>query len=158
MTHTGNTRFDLSGRVAVVTGSGRGLGGAGAMALAQAGAKVVVAARTIEECEETATIIRELGGEALALCVDAADWSACDKLAASVERLGSVDIALFAAGVFDMHAAEEATQHEWHRTINVNLTGAFNSVQIVGRLDNRGVFERENRCISESACVQRIEG
>ncbi|MBP1719062.1 MAG: gluconate 5-dehydrogenase, partial [Deltaproteobacteria bacterium] len=64
------TQFDLSGKVAIVTGGGRGIGKAIALGLAGAGAKVVVCSRTSKEIEEAAGEISRLGGKALPLTVD----------------------------------------------------------------------------------------
>ena len=134
MSTSENPRFDLSGRSAVVTGGGRGLGRAGAIALAQAGARVVVGARSLDECETTVQLIRDNGGEAFASPVDVANRDDCERfVAASVEQFGDIHIALFAAGVIDMHAAEDASDDEWNRALSVNLTGAFLSVQSIGR-------------------------
>ena len=74
------------------------------------------------------------GGDAFAQCVDVAVRKQCQRLIdATVERYGGIDIALHAAGVFDMHAADEATEAQWQRALDVNLTGAFNITQVVGR-------------------------
>src|SRR5881397_722119 len=85
--------FDLTDRVAVVTGAGRGLGRAMAMALAAAGADVVVSSRTTTEIDEVRDEIRDLGRRAEAVPADCTDEPSCEHLITStIERLGKVDI------------------------------------------------------------------
>src|SRR5262249_46192572 len=76
--------FDLTGKVAIVTGGGRGLGRAMAKALAQAGATVAVASRTLVEVEETAAEIRAAGGASFALPLDATKAAECQRV---IERV-----------------------------------------------------------------------
>src|SRR5207248_425240 len=86
-------RFSLEGKVALVTGASRGLGRVFALALAEAGADVVVAARTMDELQPLAGEIRALGRHALACHLDVADVSSARRAVdAAVSRLGRLDI------------------------------------------------------------------
>src|SRR4051794_20171377 len=92
-------RFSLAGEVALVTGAGRGLGRAFALALAEAGADVVVAARTMDALQPLAEEIRTLGRHAFACHLDVADVSSAQRaVGAAVERLGRLDILVNNAG------------------------------------------------------------
>ena len=126
--------FDLSGKVAVVTGGGRGLGRAMAKALAQAGATVAVAARTLPEVEETAAEIGAAGGTSFALQLDATKAADCRQLIDRVvTRCGGLDIAVVNHGIGFAVAATETTEEQFRRTVEINLTGCFNVAQAAGR-------------------------
>ncbi len=126
--------FDLSGRVAIVTGGGRGLGKAMAGGLAAAGAKVVVAARSEEEVAASAHAIEAAGGTALAYGFDARRRADCDGLVAfAAERYGKLDIMLVNHGVGGEQRAEETEDGLWDMTLAVNLSGAFYCSQAAGR-------------------------
>ena len=85
--------FDLTGKVAVVTGSSKGIGKAIAMHLALAGAKVVVSSRKAPVCEETAAEIRQAGGEAIVIPCNISQKAQCETLIAETrEQLGPVDV------------------------------------------------------------------
>ena len=126
--------FDLTGKVAVVTGGGRGLGRAMAKALAQAGATVAVASRTLAEVEETAAEVRAAGGTSFALELDATKAADCQRLIDRVvERFGGLDIAVVNHGIGFAAAAEETTEEQFRRMLEINLTGCFNLAQAAGR-------------------------
>src|SRR5579863_2019481 len=131
----GLKQFDLTGKVAAVTGGGRGLGLAIAKALAACGAKVVVGSRKIGECESAAgTINAEYGREAMAQVVDVRDRGACEQfVAAAVRRFGGLDILMSNAGVSIPKAALETDECEWQRTLDVDLTGCFNISVVAAR-------------------------
>ena len=85
--------FDLTGKVALVTGASKGLGRAMALGFADAGADVVVSSRRVDACEEVAEQIRAKGRRALAVGCHVADWSQCDALiATAVAEFGKIDI------------------------------------------------------------------
>jgi len=126
--------FDLTGKVAVVTGGGRGLGRAMAKALAQAGATVAVASRTLAEVEETAAEVRAAGGTSFALELDATKAADCQRLVDQVvKRSGGLDIAVVNHGIGFAVAAAETTEEQFRRTVEINLTGCFNVAQAAGR-------------------------
>jgi 3-oxoacyl-[acyl-carrier protein] reductase len=148
--------IDLSGRVALVTGSSRGLGRADALALARAGADVVLADIQLESdpsavaeaygplaqaaragglvyTEQTAEEIRSLGSRALAVRCDVTDRAQVDNAVERArEEVGPIDILVANAGTLD-HVArfEEQSPELWERDLRVNLTGVFTCAQAV---------------------------
>jgi NAD(P)-dependent dehydrogenase (short-subunit alcohol dehydrogenase family) len=119
-------RIDLAGRVALVTGGGRGIGAATARALADAGASVVVAARSSGEIERLAAEL-ELGGHpALAVTTDVTDPASIARLRdAAEERFGGVDILVSNAGVATSAPLARISLEQWQDLFAVNTTGAF---------------------------------
>src|SRR5579864_9436953 len=92
--------FDLSGKVAIVTGSSRGIGRAIAEMFAEAGAKVVISARNEAPCEETAAAIRAKGGEAMALTARISDKAQLEALVARTrEAWDRIDIVVCNAAI-----------------------------------------------------------
>jgi NAD(P)-dependent dehydrogenase (short-subunit alcohol dehydrogenase family) len=120
--------FDLTGRVAVVTGAGRGIGEGIARALADAGASVVLAARTAEEVECVTTSIREQGGRAIAVPSDVTDTFALGSLAtAAVEEFGHLDIWVNNAGGAEVgKPLAELKRSEWDSVVDLNFTAVWN--------------------------------
>ncbi len=118
--------FDLSGRVAVVTGASSGIGRAMAGALAEAGAAVVLVARREAELVCAAQQIRDRNGEAFSI---SADLCARDQLPDIAERcrqaFGPVAIVVNAAGINLREPAEEISPASWDRTIDLNLAVPF---------------------------------
>lgn len=134
--------FDLTGRVAIVTGGGAGLGLQMAQALAEMGASVALCARKKERCEQAAKDLAELGVKTLALGCDvrkAADIQAVvDRTAAEFGRL---DILINNAGVSWGAPVEEMPLEAWNKVIETNLTGTFLFSQAAGKImvrQNRG--------------------
>jgi NAD(P)-dependent dehydrogenase (short-subunit alcohol dehydrogenase family) len=126
--------FDLSGKVAIVSGAGRGLGRAMAKALASAGAKVACGARTTAEVEETAGEISAGGGAAFAMHLDATRPEDCRRMVdRTVERFGGLDIAVVNHGIGFAATAAETTEAQFRRMVDINLTGCFNVAQAAGR-------------------------
>ncbi len=126
--------FDLSGRVAIVTGGSRGLGAEFAEGLAEAGASLMLCARRDEWLLPAVETLRGRGFTVDAMRCDvsnAADVHGA--VAATVERFGTVDILINNAGVSWGERPEAMTLAQWQKVIDVNLTGAFLCAQAVGR-------------------------
>ena len=120
-------RFDLDGRIALVTGAARGLGRAIALALAEAGADVALGLRDASRDDGLAGEIRDLGRRALPLQMDVTRLEEVDAaVAATVEQFGSLDLLVNnAGGGAGLVPAEEVSVAAFDRTLNVNLRGAF---------------------------------
>ncbi len=118
--------FDLSGKIAIVTGGNGGIGLGIVRGLAEAGAGVVVAARNEEKSRRVVQEIQEGAGEALAVSVDVGDESSVEALMQStVEHFGRLDILVNNAGINIRKTPEKLTLPEWSEVLQVNLTGTF---------------------------------
>ena len=127
--------FDLSGKVAIVTGAGRGMGYHFALALARYGADVVLCSRTRSELENVATEIRQLGRRVLIQQMDVLKKSEIQAMVeAAVKEFGKIDILVNNAGLNVPQWAEDVTEEAWDRVMNTNLKGLFFVAQAVGRV------------------------
>jgi len=118
--------FDLTGRVAIVTGGNGGIGLGMAKGLAKAGARVVVAARNSEKSSAAVRELQALGSDALALTVDVTDPSSVQSLVADAARqCGRIDILINNAGINIRKPAHELPLEQWQQVIDTNLTSAF---------------------------------
>jgi NAD(P)-dependent dehydrogenase (short-subunit alcohol dehydrogenase family) len=116
----------LDGRCAVVTGGGRGIGAAAARALAEAGARVLVAARSTDQIERVAKDLRQSGHEVSAVACDVTDETAVERLArAAAERFSAVDVLVHSAGMASSAPLHRMTLAEWEEIFRVNVTGTF---------------------------------
>jgi gluconate 5-dehydrogenase len=126
--------FRLDGKVALVTGGSRGLGFVMASGLAEAGANVVLCARNMEACEESAKTLRSLGHECLALPCDVAEPEDVKSLVEkAVERFDRLDILVNNAGYAWEAPVQDVSLEKWNRTFAVNVTGTFLCSQEAGR-------------------------
>ncbi|MBV9097352.1 MAG: SDR family NAD(P)-dependent oxidoreductase, partial [Frankiaceae bacterium] len=131
--------FDLSGKVAVVTGASSGLGVAFAEALAEAGADVAVGARRLERLHETRELVEAAGRRALAVATDVADPESCQGLVdAAMLEFGRVDILVNNAGVGTAVPATRETPEQFRTVLDVNLHGAYWMAQACGRVMQPG--------------------
>ena len=127
--------FNLSGRVAIVTGGSIGLGRQMAEGLAQMGANLVLCARKKERCQQTADQLATLGVKTLAFGCDVKDPAAIqDVVAATMKEFGRIDILINNAGVSWGAPVEEMTLEQWSKVIETNLTGTFLFSQSVGKV------------------------
>lgn len=118
--------FDLTGKVALVTGASSGIGRASAIALALQGAKVAIAARRMEKLQAVAAEIKQHGKEALPIQMDVTKKADIDNaVALTVKTFGKLDILLNNAGVAEFAPFLEMTEEQWDKTIDTNLKGYF---------------------------------
>ena len=132
-----NTRqlFDLSGRVALITGGSIGLGRQIAQAFAEMGANLVLCARNRERCEQAAAQLRPLGVRALALACDVTNPEQVQSVVdATLADFGRIDILVNNAGVSWGAPFENMTLPDWHKVIETNLTGTFLFSQSAGKV------------------------
>jgi NAD(P)-dependent dehydrogenase (short-subunit alcohol dehydrogenase family) len=127
--------FDLSGRVAIVTGGSVGLGRQMAEGLAEMGANVVLCARKKERCEQAAEELRLLGVKTLALGCDVKNPDHVQVVVdATVAQFGRIDILINNAGTSWGAPVEEMRLEHWNKVIETNLTGTFLFSQAVGKV------------------------
>jgi NAD(P)-dependent dehydrogenase (short-subunit alcohol dehydrogenase family) len=118
--------FDLSGKVALVTGGSRGLGRQMVLAFAERGADVIIASRKRENCEAVADEARALGRRALAVSVHAAKWDAIDRLIeVSYAEMGRVDILVNNAGMSPPMPSHDVTEALFDSVVGLNFKGPF---------------------------------
>src|SRR5262249_36493413 len=122
---------ELSGRVAIVTGAGRNIGRAIALALGEAGAAIMVNARSnLKEAQAVADEIERAGGKALAITADVIDGDAVAKMVTSAaSRFGRIDILVNNAAVRAEQPLETMSLADWRAVTGVILDGAFNCIK-----------------------------
>jgi 2-deoxy-D-gluconate 3-dehydrogenase len=117
------TMFDLTGRVAIVTGGNGGIGLGMARGFAAAGASIIVAARDAAKAEAA---IAEIGGRSAFIPLDVVDETSCRAvITQTVDRFGRLDILVNNTGTSIRKPPETYTAAEWHAVLDTNLTGAF---------------------------------
>jgi gluconate 5-dehydrogenase len=127
--------FDLTGKVAVVTGGAGGIGHALALGLADYGADVIVASRKLEHLEKIAEEIRAKGRKALAVTVDVAqEQSVVDMVERILKVFPHIDILVNAAGLAIRKPADSFPIDEWQQVMDINTRGTFLCCQAVGRV------------------------
>ncbi|HTZ84477.1 MAG TPA: glucose 1-dehydrogenase [Candidatus Acidoferrales bacterium] len=126
--------FDLTGRVAIVTGTSRGLGQQFARALANAGADLVLTSRTRESLSTFEAEIEMMGRRALSLELDVRNQKSIEQMAAAAESTyGHVDILVNNAGCNIRKPALDVTWDDWNTILDTNLRGSFFVAQAVAR-------------------------
>jgi len=118
--------FDLSSKIALVTGGSRGLGLQMVRAFAEHGADVVIASRKLDACEEVAAEVRKLGRRALAVSAHVGRWDEIDKLIeAAYAEFGRIDILVNNAGMSPRQPSHEVTEALFDSVMNLNFKGPF---------------------------------
>ncbi len=129
MSGGGAQLFDLTGRVAIITGAGQGIGRVFARAFAASGATAVIAEINESKATAVAKEIAEAGGKAIAVKTDVADEGSIAAMIKTVEgQCGRIDILVNNAGIFstlEMRPFDQIPLEEWERVLRVNLTGPF---------------------------------
>jgi 2-deoxy-D-gluconate 3-dehydrogenase len=133
-----NPLFDLSGKVAIVTGGNGGIGLGMAQGLAAAGATVVIAGRNHHKNSEAVAAVKSQGGQAHAVAVDVMQQASCEQMVQStLQAHGRVDILVNNAGMNIRKPPQSYALAEWNEVMQTNLTSAFVCSQAV-----YGAFEK----------------
>jgi len=147
--------MSLEGRGAVITGGGRGIGKAIARYLAEAGAAVVVTARSTDQIEDVAAELKADGFQAHAVTCDVSDEDAVQVMADEARGLlGTVDILVNNAGIAPSNAVKRLTLEEWNRVQSINVTGTF----LCSRAFLQGMLDRQWGRIVNIASVAGLRG
>ena len=130
----GTDFFDLSGRVAVVTGGSRGLGREMVLAFAEHGADIVIASRKLKACEAVAAEVEALGRRALPVAYHAGEWADSDRLHETVyAEFGRCDILVNNAGMSPLYPSVDAISETlYDKVMDVNLKGPFRLSALIG--------------------------
>jgi NAD(P)-dependent dehydrogenase (short-subunit alcohol dehydrogenase family) len=126
--------FDLTGKVALVTGGSRGLGLEMVRAFATAGADVVITSRKLDACEDAAKEERDLGRRALPVAAHVGHWAELQALAdAAYDEFGRVDVLVNNAGMSPVAPSSEETSEElFDKVVGVNFKGPFRLTSLIG--------------------------
>jgi len=126
--------FDLSGKVALITGGSRGLGREMAVGFAAAGADVAVVSRKLDACRAAAAEVEALGARALALACHLGRWEEIEPMVDAVyDRLGRIDILVNNAGMSPLYRSLEAvTEEAFDKVVGLNFKGPFRLTALVG--------------------------
>lgn len=126
--------FDLTGKVALITGGSRGMGREMALAFAAHGADVIVASRKLDACEAVAAEIRKLGRRALPVAANVGRWEDCDALiAAAYAEFGKVDVLVNNAGMSLLYGKlSEVTEAMFDKVVSLNLKGPYRLSAVIG--------------------------
>lgn len=128
-------RMRLDGRVALVTGASHGIGEAVALAYAEAGADVALAARSADDLERVAGLVRERGRRALVVPLDVRDLAALGPAVGRVlDTFGSLDILANVAGVTKRQPIVDVTLEDWNYVLDINLRGLYFMSQAAARV------------------------
>jgi len=146
--------FDLSGKVAIVTGGNQGIGLGIARGLANAGATVVIANRRAAEGQQAAESLKKEGLQAVAVPTDVSNLSSVAALVSKViGDFGKIDILVNNAAVIVRKPAEDVTEDDWDRVMNTNLRGLFFCCQLVGK---EMIKRKQGKIINVSSVVSQL--
>jgi len=146
--------FNLSERVAIVTGGARGIGFAITRGLASSGALVVIADINSDGAEKAAAAVRAEGFQAQSITVDVTKRNSVqDMVAQTVERSGQIDILVNCAGIILRKPIEEVTDEEWDSILDVNLRGVFLCSQVAGR---EMIKRKQGKIINISSNIAQV--
>jgi NAD(P)-dependent dehydrogenase (short-subunit alcohol dehydrogenase family) len=127
--------FSLTDKIALVTGASRGIGRYLALGLAHYGADIIVTGRTVNQLEEAAREIQDLGRRCLVVPMDITQKADIEKgVEKAFQYFGRIDILVNNAGINIPKPALEVTEEDWRRVLDSNLTGLFFCCQAVGRI------------------------
>jgi gluconate 5-dehydrogenase len=150
--------FDLSGKVAIVTGASRGLGQYYATALAKAGADLVITSRKLSALTEFKQQIESLGRKALPVQLDVLSQSDIENMVRlAVKEYGKIDILVNNAGMNIRKPTTEVTQQDWDAVLDTNLKGSFFCAQAVAKEMIKRKYGRIIN-IGSCTCVFGMEG
>lgn len=153
-----NDLFDLSGKVAIVTGTSRGLGQYFARALARAGADLVITSRKLSSLDEFKMEIESLGRKALAVKLDVRSHDDIENMIRMIiEEYGKIDILVNNAGLNIRRASTEFSWEDWDTVLDTNLKGSFFCAQAVARQMQKKNCGRIIN-IGSCTCVFGMEG
>jgi NAD(P)-dependent dehydrogenase (short-subunit alcohol dehydrogenase family) len=127
--------FDLTGRVAIITGGSIGLGRQMAEGLAEMSANLVLCARKPERCHQAAEELQQLGVKAIACACDVKNPASIQEVVdATLSQFGKIDVLINNAGISWGAPVEEMRLEDWNKVIETNLTGTFLCAQAVGKV------------------------
>lgn len=118
--------FDLSGKIALITGGSRGLGLQMVRAFAERGCDVIIASRKLDACEAAAEEVRKMGRRAVAIAANVSHWGQCDELVRKAyEAFGRIDILVNNAGMSPRVPSHEMTEELFDKILDLNFKGPF---------------------------------
>ena len=143
--------FNLSGKVAIVTGTSRGLGQYFARALAKAGADMVITSRELSRLTEFKQEIESLGRRALAVPLDVLSQSDIENMVRmTIKEYGKIDILVNNAGLNIRRPSTEVSQRDWDTVLDTNLKGSFFCAQAVAK---EMIKRKYGRIINVGSCT-----
>ena len=152
--------YDLTGKIAIVTGTSRGLGKYLARALALAGADLIITSRSLDSLQSFTEEIKSIGRRVLPLALDVGDLQSIDKMTETAyEHYGKIDILVNNAGCNIRKPAVDVSWDDWNLVVNTNLRGSFFLAQAVAkkmipfqycRIINIGSVDRKSTRLNSS--------
>lgn len=154
-----NSYFDLSGKVAVVTGASSGLGADAAVAYAEAGADVALLARRIEKLNEVKSVIEKLGRKVIAIACDVtSEESVKTAIQTVLDTFGHIDIVLNNAGIAQGGGVEDLSVEAWDRSFDTNVKGIYlTSKYVIPQMKERGYGKIVNIASVNAVIADKIE-